>query len=296
MEKKNIKNKLDETLERLGIKNPSDWHEHIEILKRKLEFLNDLKRYDGLLKNFFSSGDKSGFNSFAFEASFAYDFESNGHHLDYEIRNLSESMTSVDYCFESDGKSFYFELKVINEKDAVTSSIEEQLRGFGFYEIIQGGEEEQTEITRIQNLVLSKCQYKGDPIKFEAGKGAYNFIVVFVSALQLGMIDKADCILTMYGDRSVPIHCRRGVFGLCQELTKDASEAQVRYSEKFAHFRKTIHGVLFVKDVSVGGDSNYFVNLDLQYFFIGNNAIFKDEDCTDLNKKIAFLPSWTDRK
>lgn len=293
-----MKTKLYETLRRVGIINPADWHDYIDILLRKLEFLNDLQRYDGLLKNIFSSNEKSEFNSYVFEAAFAYDFEVNGHHLEYEVNALSDSLTSIDYCYETDGRKIYFELRVINQRAALTTDMEAQLKHYGFYEILQGGEEEQRETIRLQNLILSKCQDKeGNPIKFGHEEGGYNFIVVFVSALHLGMIDKADCLLAMYGDEGVHSIFRRDVFGLCQQLSEHATEEKRQYYEKFNHFRETIHGVLFVKNAARGGDPNYLFDLQLQYFLARNNNILeKEEGDAIFEKLLSFLLTWSDNK
>jgi hypothetical protein len=298
MEESDMRAKLYKTLRKLGIRNPTDWQGYIDILLRKLEFLHDLQRYDGLLRNIFSSRERNEFNSYAFEAAFAYDFEVNGHQLEYEVKNLSESLTSIDYCLETEGRKIYFELKVINQRAALTSFIETQLRHYGFYEILQGGEEEQQDTIRLQNSILSKCQDKeGKPIKFGREEGSYNFIVVFVSDLHLETIDKDDCLLAMYGDEGVPPHIRLGIFGLCQQLSELATEEKREYYDKFSHFRETIHGVLFVKNSSRGGDENYLVDLELQYFLIGNNTILEKEEGDAIIEKLSsFLLTWSDSK
>lgn len=289
--------RLYRTLQRLGVTNPADWQEYMDILLGKLVFLNDLRRYDGLLRNILSSGERNEFNSYAFEVAFAYDFEVNGHQLDYEVKSLPGSLTSVDYCYEMEGRKTYLELKVINQRAALTSFMEGQLKHYGFYEILQGGEEEQGATIRLQNSILSKCQDKeGNPIKFGREEGSYNFIVIFVSALQLGMIDKADCLLAMYGDKGLPSIFQRGVFGLCQQLSEQATEEEHSYYVKFNHFRKTIHGVLFVKDASRGGDPNYLVDLELQYYLIGNNSIFEKKESEPVFKKLSFLQPWSNSK
>lgn len=289
--------KLYETLQRFGMTNPADWQDYIDSLLRKLVFLNDLRRYDGLLRNIFSSWEKNEFNSYAFEAAFAYDFEVNGHQLDYEVKNLPGSLTSIDYCYEMEGRKTYFELKVINQRAALTNFMEFQLRTRGVYEIQEGREEQHRETIRLQNLILSKCQDNdGNPIKFGGEEGSYNFIVVFVSALYLTMIDKNDCLLTMYGDEAVPPDIKLGIFGLCQQLSEHAIDEKRGYYEKFSHFRKTIHGVLFVKDAPREGDPNYLVDLELQYFLIGNNSILEKKEGEAVIEKLSFLQSWSDSK
>lgn len=293
-----MKTKLYETLNKLGISNPADWQDYIGILLGKLEFLNDLGRYDGLLKNIFSSNDRNNFNSFAFEAAFAYDFEFNGHQLTYEVNILPDSPTSIDYCYETEGGNIYFELKIINQGAVLADSIENQLKHNGSYEIIQGGEEEHSETIRLQNLILSKCQDEGgNPVKFGHEEGSYNFIVVFVSALHLGMIDKADCLLAMHGDEGVPLLFRRGVFGLCQQLSEHATEEERSYYERSNHFRETIHGVLFVKNASREGDPKYLVDLKLQYVLVGNYTILEKRECDAITEKLfPFLLTWSDNK
>ncbi len=293
-----MRTKLYETLQRLGISNPAGWQDYIDILLRKLEFLNDLHRYDGLFRKIFASNERNEFNSYAFEAAFAYDFEVKGHKLEYEVNNLSESLTSIDYCYETEGRKIYFELRVINQRAALTGYMEAQLKHYGFYEILQGGEEEQQETIRLQNSILSKCQDKeGNHIKFGHEEGSYNFIVVFVSALHLGMIDKNDCMLAMYGDKSVATPFKRGIFGLCEQLPKGAPKQIKEYYDKFKHFRETIHGVLFVKNVARGGDPNYLVDLELQYFPVGNNNMLeKEEDNAIIEKLSSFLLTWSDNR
>ncbi len=290
-----MRTKLYETLQRFGMSNPADWQDYIGILLRKLEFLNDLGRYDGLLKTIFSSNDKNEFNSYAFEAAFAFDFEINGHQLKYEVNILPDSLTSIDFCYETGESKIYIELRVVNQRNALTGFMEGQLKHYGSFEILQDGEEEQSETIRLQNLILSKCQDKGNPIKFRHEEGNYNFIVVFVSALHLGMIDKTDCLLAMYGDEGVPSIFRRGVFGLCQQLSEHATEEERQYYEKFNHFRETIHGVLFVKNASRGGDPKYLVDLELQYFLVGNNTILEKKECDVIIEKLSsFLLTWSD--
>jgi len=294
-----MRTKLYKTLQRLGISKPAEWQEYIIILLKKLEFLNDLQRYDGLCKRIFSSNERNEFNSYAFEAAFAYDFEVHGHQLEYEISILSDSLTSIDYCYAIEGRKIYFELRVINQRAALTGSMEDQLKHCGAYKIHQDGKDEQQEIIRLQNLILSKCQdEEGNPIKFGQKEGSYNFIVVFVSALHLTMIDKFDCLLAMYGDEGVPLSIlRRGVFGLCQQLSVHATEENRQYYEKFNHFRETIHGVLFVKNASRGGDSNYLVDLELQYFLLGNNTILEKKVGDAIIEKLSsFLLTWPNNK
>ena len=288
MDKSGIKIRLYDVLRSLGIKDPSDWADFMNILVIKAEFLHELQRYDGLLKKLFSSRDRNEFNSYAFEAAFAYDFESKGNNLLYEVKTLPDSLTSVDYCYETDKRKVYFELRVINQKASITKSIDAQLDNGDYYEVLLEGKDEQKETARIQSLIFRKCQDEnGRPIKFSLEEGSYNVIVAYVSDLHLTMIDRFDCELTMYGDAGVSYPFRRGIFGLCQQLPVNPSEDIKNYYEKFKHFRETIHGVLFVKNVSSGGDPKYFVGLSLQYYLLGNNNLLGQEEFQSLERRFT---------
>ena len=127
MDMSEIRIQVFDILKVLGIKEPSDWNDFINILIKKIEFFSELKRYEGLLKNIFSSRDRNQFNSYAFKIAFAYDFESKGHELRYEVKTLPNSLTSVDFCYEIDQRKVFFELRVINQKASITESINAQM-------------------------------------------------------------------------------------------------------------------------------------------------------------------------
>lgn len=161
----NLEKKLDIAFAKnLGVNVNSGFKNDIDVFKEKIILLANTGRYNKLVESLLRSKDRIEFNSYVFEAYFAYDFEVNGHQLEYEVKNLSESLTSIDYCYETEGRKIYFELRVINQRAALTGYMEAQLKHYGFYEILQGGEEEQQETIRLQNSILSKCQGKeGNP-------------------------------------------------------------------------------------------------------------------------------------
>jgi hypothetical protein len=297
-----MRKKLYNTLQKVGLEDPSNCQERADKLLPQLEFLDTLRRYKGLLKSILSSGEINEFNSYAFEVAFAYDFESKDQPLLYEVITLPESQTSIDYCYKTERNKIYFELRVINQMDALTKSQEAQLKRYGNYKTMYGGNEQRQEIIRLQNLILSKCQDpEGNPIKFRLEEGSYNFIVVFVSGLQLGMIDKDDCKLSMFGDASVDPFCRRSVFGLCQQLPDHAPEERKELYKKFNHFQKTIHGVLFVRNFPPlsdpsGRNPHYFIDLKLQYFLLRNENILDEKDYTTILNKLSFLQPWKAHK
>ncbi|MDQ7839349.1 MAG: hypothetical protein RDU59_12750 [Thermodesulfobacteriota bacterium] len=305
-------------------------------LVKKIDFLKGLGKYQKLIKSLISCNDRKNFNSHVFEALFAYDFETSGHPLIYEFTqdSLNKKGTSVDFCYNLDEeRKIYFELRLIYEmnkiKDRMGKEINDE-QGFCFSEIlikdvyreeiikngntlyrlpsygeVPGDNYDGTKTTakaislRIQDIILSKCRdKKGNPIKFfEKRDGTYNFIVAEISENFIGMMDKFECRLAMYGPYCVPEHCRLDVFGLCQ-LIPDNSPAQFiekykPYYNKFKHFRETIHGILFVKY-----DENPFLNLyldlELEYYFLPNPTLMKENEFDEINNHLkGFLREWT---
>lgn len=297
MTKEEIKIKLDAVLGRLGM-NVTVWPETVSYFLSKLELLSDTSSYNELLKSLFASNDLSEFNSYVFEVMFAYDFESKQQSLSYEINQLSSENSSIDFYYRIDNIKIYFELRLIQQRNWITSSIETQLSANKSSKTLLNGDDETDETIRIQNLILSKCQKSdGKPTKFHTPENdTLNFIVINISELHLGMIDKFDCLLTMYGDVSVPLFFRRGIFGMWQDLPKNSSEIERRCHGKFQHFRETIHGIFFVRYVKGSGHLNkMYIDRELEYFAILNNNLLQKETVDHLLAKLAsFLTKWSD--
>ncbi len=305
MNVKEVENKLDIAFTKnLGVNINSGFKDDISGFREKLILLSNTGRYNKLVKSLLSSKDRKEFNSYVFEVLFAHDFESKGNLLNYEVKQIQAWTTSIDFLYAAkNGTKIYFELRQINQRKELTDLIESQLKRKGMYEVIQNGQDEQDEIVRLQNLILSKCQDKNvTPIKFGdtiQDVNVYNIIVVYVSDLFLEMIDEHDCMLSMYGDPAVPIYAQRKILGLCQHLSDDAPDWVKPYYEKFKYFREIIHGILFVKNPSrlkrCYGD--LILDLDLEYYLVGNNNLVdKDnfrEICSELHE---ILNSWTKKK
>ncbi len=276
--------------------NTKMWAEHISCFRKKVEFLSQKKRYKHLLRSIFASNDLSEFNSYAFEILFAYDFEVNQQKLAYEINQLPDENSSVDYAYTFDKYKIYFELRLVQQRQWITDSVDSQLTSNQQYEIQLNGSHEAKEAERLQNLILSKCQKPdGTPIKFfKIDAETINFIVVNISDLHLGMIDEFDCLLTMNGDSSVSFIHRRGVFGMWQDLPETPSKIEKQLYKKFKHFREMIHGVLFVRHKKNEGClKKILIDKELEYLSILNLSILPQET-TDLliTKLSSFLDSW----
>lgn len=299
MTNEEIKIKLDAVLSRLGM-DVKAWSELISRFQTKLELLATRGNYNELLKSLFLSNDLSEFNSYVFEILFVHDFESKNIPLSYEVNQIPNECSSIDFCYHTDNHKIYFELRLIQQRNWITTQIESQLAANNICETLLNGNDETDEAIRIQNLILSKCQTTdGTPTKFFTVKdGELNIIVLNISELHLGMIDKADCFLPMYGDRNVTFLYRRGIFGMWQASPLPNSEIEQKCYEKFRHFRETIHGVLFVRYVKGSGYLNkMFIDRELEYFAILNNNLLSKETSDLVGKELAsFLPSWLDKK
>ena len=299
MDKSELYTRLCETLQRVRIINLRVVQCYKNNFLNKLELLNKKERYSKLLKSLFSSNEINEFNSYVFEASFAYDFENAGRQLKYETQIISDNQTSIDFFYETQGKKIYFELAVINQEKALTSEINEQQKNHGAWQICQDGNDDKKVTIRIQNLILAKCKNDdGNPIKFTIESESYNFIVVDVFATHMQIIDKHDCNLAMYGDPGVGPVYRRDVFGLCQQLPNRHTDDHKKYFNRFSHFRNTIHGVFFVKEAIDGGGVNQFSdNWILQYYFLRNSNLLKREESDAIiSDLVSFLPPWTDNQ
>ena len=296
MKKNDIAQKLNDTLQRFNM-DTAIWTDLINKFREKLDLLCDAGKYNKLFKSLFSSNELNEFHSYVFEVLFAHDFESKNQSLIYEVNLLSDDNSSVDFCYMLDDKiTINFELRLIRQRKQITSSIKAQLNMSNSFEISLNGEDEQDDTVRSQNLILSKCQKDdGTPFKFsEPKEGLYNFIVINLSEIHLGMVDRYDCNLTMYGDSSVPPHCRRGIFGMYQNLSGNPSDKEKEFSDKFKHFRETIHGILFVRYAKnsdiLGG---IYIHRELEYYMATNTNLINEEDATTIERKLSsFLKSW----
>jgi hypothetical protein len=287
--------KLRKTLSRLGM-NVDDWASVVSAFTGKLDLLAGTSRHRSLLKSLFSSNDLNEFNSYVFEVLFAYDFESKHQRLEYEVNQATEGHSSIDFRQEFDEKrKIYYELRLVRQRDWITQSIRRQLETGDSFGVVLDGEDERDDTVRLQNLVLSKCQdERGRPIKFGPPKRwRYNFIVANVSELHLTMVDKPDCILAMYGDTGVPMLFRRGVFGLCEQLSQTSSEDQEKYHGKFCHFRETIHGVIFVRFAKGSVLEGMYIDGELEYFLVANPHLLDKSEFELISKGLsAFLRQW----
>jgi hypothetical protein len=266
----------------LGLKNRTD----LDILLAKLELLENTKRYSSLLSELFNCNDASNFKSCLVETTFAHAFESANIPLTYEAKQSNEHYTTVDFLrVTDDGRKIYFELRVIQQRDQITKDIDIQLNLNNVYSVSLNGTGEQEEIVRLHSNILSKTQdKKGQPIKFFSNeKGTFNIVVAELSEIILGAVDRDDCMLAAYGDPYVDEFARRNIFGLFQEPESNYPAHILSIADRFSHFRKTIHGILFV----VKHFNSTPLVFDLMYYFVPNLNLLSESDAVILNQDIG---------
>lgn len=169
----------------------------------RLEFLHNTSRYGQLLSSLIKANDKSNFLALVLEANFAFQFESKGLALVYEVQQDAQKRTSIDFLRKTrNGDSVYFELRLLQQTQSIKDTINAQLQKCSAYALFMGGDDEQKEVVRLQNTILGKVQDKnGKPIKFfSTDANAVNMVVVDATESLLGTIDVHDCMLATHGD------------------------------------------------------------------------------------------------
>lgn len=266
--------RLIEAIQRCGGKQSA--LEEASGLLAKIEVLAATGRYGALLSNLLDANDKNNFLALVLEATFAYQFESKGLELAYEVSQSPDSATSIDFVRQlPDGLRVYVEMRLLEPPLPFLKSMREKLRRNGFYRLVMGSEEEQTAVVRVQNTILGKVQdHTGKPIKFFAGgDNVINIVAVDVSSQLLRMIDLHDCLLATYGDPAVEEECRRGIFGLFQEPMPEYPKPIQLLGEKYSHIRQILHGVLFLFRVP----ESAFLSYSLRQF-VAWNPLLLDRD------------------
>ena len=201
----------------------------LDTLWPRVELLQKPGRYGPLLSQLFAANDKNNFLALILEVNFAYQFESRGLALTYEIKQAPEHKSSIDFLrVLPSGDHIYLEVRLLQEG--------------------QSNYSEQDKIIRIQSAILSKVQdANGAPIKFfSTTPDAVNIVVIDASSTFAGMVDIHDCELASYGDPNVDGVFQRGVFGLFEEYRPGSPVRIHEFAAKHKRIRHTVHGVLFL--------------------------------------------------
>ncbi len=260
--------------------------EQVEGLLAKLQTLEATGRYGALFKTLAKVNNKSNFLAFLLEATFAHQFEAVGMPLEYEVKQVPNQPSSID--FKLAGKTtdtVFFELQLQQQDQATANDISKHLAAGPFYAAVKDGDGEADDIFRLQSTILRKVQKPdGTPVKFlQTGPRIVNIVVVCISDILLGTSDAFDCLLALYGDPEVPEHCRRGVFGLFQDANVgDAEEIKVR-AAKYEYVKNTLHGVLFIFRPNGSGVLDY----QIQQVMVWNRKLVSENQAACLTAQIA---------
>mgnify|MGYP001584904013 CR=1 FL=1 len=290
VKKEDIQTNLDKSLSKFG-RHIQERSNNITVFIDKLVFLFETSRYDKLLNNLFSASGLDRFNDIVFEALFAYDFESKGHKLDYEVEKIPESGSSIDFCYKLDNQiEMCFEL--LRKRDTKRITTIQKTEHYIKWETYSNEVDDRNSKINLRNALIGKCVKNGKPIKFSKGKkGTYNFIVVNVEDFHFGHITEEDCILVMYGisfvktsiqtNESILFYWNYDIFGLFENLRPNSTDKDKEYYNESQHFRETIHGVLFVK---MTGDAFCFINKRLCKSGVGIQTYSKHKFITTRGK------------
>ena len=220
----------------------------------RVDYLEKTGRYGALLSQISNANDKSNLLALTLELNFAYQFESVGLELTYEVSQDAQQNSTIDFLRVSPGgEQVFLELRLIQQPQDIADSVAGQIENTERYKIALDAEDDHDAIVRIQRNVLSKVEdKKGNPIKFlSTAEDAINIVVVDIADCMLGMMDIHDCMLACQGDPGVEEPYRRRVFGLFQQDMPNYPQRIHDLSKKYAHIRGTIHGILFLDRVGV---------------------------------------------
>ena len=251
------------------------WDDQIKGLLSKLNFLEKTGRYSKLLANLIGANDKNNFAALVLEATIAYQFESAGIPLQYEIKQATDDESSIDFCWRiASAKVVYIEVRLLQQDKVTADSIEAQLNAQNAYAVSKDGDDERQDIVRVQKVILEKVQKKdGTPTKFlTMHQDAINIVAVDISSIILGMFDFDDCKLVSFGDPAVSDVNRRQVFGLFQDPRPEYPAHIQSQAQLFTHIRKTLHGILFL----FRNPKTELFNYSIERFLAWNPSLIKE--------------------
>jgi len=252
----------------------------------RLDLLDRTGRHGRLLSDLLDAcNDVDHLHSLILEVTFACAFESRGRPLRYEVQERQDEPTSVDFLRSiNEELQIYFELRLLQQPDAIARTIEQQLTSGDRFGACLDGEGERDEIFRLQSALLEKVQRRdGRPIKFFSTDPRHRHLVVIgVSDVILGAVDTDDCRLAMYGDHGVHFLARRGVFGLVQEPAAMDADS-IRQAARFKHFRTIVDGVVFLRRDRRHERLAY----DLKYLLLRNPARMTDSQFAELSEELG---------
>ena len=292
-----LRRRLADTLSTSGYSVTSD-ENRLTPLAEKVDFLLKTNRYSRLISGLIDANNGANLRSLVLEVTFAFQFETAGMPLQYEVRHRPVDETSVDFLYQAkSGKQLCIEMRLVQQRQVLTNLFEQQLRESSYFGTVLDGADDRADTLRLQRLILEKAvNSRGELIKFQPDStNSHNIVAIEVSELHLGMIDDADCLLACYGDPAVHALMRRHLFGLFQEPSQEYPQHIRDVAEHFAPFRRAVHAVLFLRKVPPASPINY----RLEYLLVHNWKLMTSEEvkniACDINEAMDVWKSIRDR-
>src|ERR1039457_3598574 len=149
--------------------------DEVDELWVRVDYLQKTGRYGALISQVAVTNDRGNFLALTLEINFAYQFESSGRKLQYEVSQDAQQNSTIDFLrISPGGEQVFFELRLIQQSQDIADSIAGQIENTEHYKIALNAKDDHDAIVRIQRNVLSKVEdKKGNPIKFlSASKNA----------------------------------------------------------------------------------------------------------------------------
>jgi hypothetical protein len=275
---------------------PGVWEDQLDGLWSKIQFLAANGKYRRLLSNIEKANDRSNFVASMLEATIAFQFESAGIQLDYEIKQDPSHNSSIDFRWNTaSGKTVYIEVRLLQQDKATTESIEGQLQAGNVWSVAKDGDAEQRDIVRVQQVILEKVQGRdGTPTKFLLRtQETINIVAIDISQIILGTFDQYDCLLVGQGDSAVPAISRRESFGLFQETRPEYPDRIQALAKSYVHLKETLHGILFLFRLPKRESFNY----SLEQFLVWNPALIDYDSAAAISEQVKLaLPLYKKRE
>jgi hypothetical protein len=272
------------------------WEDQLDGLWSKLQLLITKGTYRKLLSNIEKANDPSTFVASVLEATIAFQFESAGILLDYEIKQDPNHKSSVDFRWKTtSGQTVYIEVRLLQQDRGTTESIEDQLQDGNTWSVAKDGDAEQQDIIRVQRVILEKVQQRdGTPTKFLVrDQTIVNVVAIDISRIILGTFDQYDCLLAGRGDPAVPPICRREIFGLFQDARPEYPDRIQALAKSYAHLKAMLHGILFLFRRPKGESFDY----SLEQFLVWNPELIDHERAAAISEQINLaLPLYKKRE
>jgi hypothetical protein len=118
------------------------WPEQLGGLLSKLRLLESKGRYARLLANLTSANNKDNLLALVLEATVAFQFESAGIELDYEVAQGTKGAGSIAFRWASaTGSTVFMEVRLLQQDKPTADSIESQLHVWNAWEASKIGQQ-----------------------------------------------------------------------------------------------------------------------------------------------------------